>query len=106
MLVAPFAGIASGLAFPDPGVVLYPSAYWVAGPLFLGTMALPICAARPVAPVHGCHRTTRRLTVLGVLAITLPPIALFGHPEDLVALGAMLYGLLAAMEGRHRAVGW
>jgi hypothetical protein len=40
------------------------------------------------------------------MAITLPPIVLDGHPEDLIALGAMLYGLIAALEGRNRAVGW
>jgi len=47
----------------------------------------------------------RRVTVLSVMAITLPPIALFGHSEDLIALGAMLYGLIAALEGRSRAAG-
>jgi hypothetical protein len=44
--------------------------------------------------------------VLGTLAITLPPIALYGHAEDLVALGCMLYALVAALEGRGRAAGW
>jgi hypothetical protein len=47
----------------------------------------------------------RRVTVLAVMAITLPPIALFGHSEDLIALGAMLYGLIAALEERPRAAG-
>jgi hypothetical protein len=48
----------------------------------------------------------RRLTVLGVMAITLGPIPLSGHPEDLIALGAMFYGIAAAFEGRPRATGW
>ncbi len=40
------------------------------------------------------------------MAITLPPIPLSGHPEDLIALGAMLYGIAAAFEERPRATGW
>jgi hypothetical protein len=44
--------------------------------------------------------------VLATMAVTLPPIALYGHAEDLVALGAMLYGLVASLDGRHRAAGW
>ena len=106
VLLAPFAWIASGLSFPNPGVVLYPGAYWVAGPLYLGTMALPICAGDRWLQFIGVTELPRRLTVLGIMAVTLPPVALTGHPEDLIALGAMLYGLVAAMEGRHRAVGW
>ena len=48
----------------------------------------------------------RRVIVLGTMAVTLATPAVGGHPEDLVALGAMLYGVVAALEGRHRAVGW
>jgi hypothetical protein len=54
----------------------------------------------------GVSALRQRLPVLAVMAVTLPPIALFGHPEDMIALGSMLYGLTAAMEGRHRATGW
>ena len=32
----------------------------------------------------------------------MTPVGLFGHPEDLMALGAMLYGLIAALEAQHR----
>jgi hypothetical protein len=104
--IAPIARWASGLSFPNPSVVLYPQAFWVAGPLFLSALALPLCAGDRWLQVMGVSDLRRRLPVLAVMAITLPPIALFGHPEDMIALGAMLYGLMAAMEGRHRATGW
>jgi hypothetical protein len=104
--IAPIARLASGLSFPDPSVVLYPQAFWVAGPLFLGALALPLCAGDRWLAFMGVSDLRRRLPVLAVMAVTLPPIALFGHPEDLIALGCMLYGLVAAMEGRHRATGW
>ena len=106
VLIAPVARLGFHLPFPDPSVVLYPRAFWLAGPLFLGAMVLPICAGDRWLELLGVDALGRRLLVLGVLAVTLPPMALFGHSEDLVALGAMLYGLAAALEGRSRATGW
>ncbi|MBV8463574.1 MAG: hypothetical protein JO368_09790 [Acidimicrobiales bacterium] len=106
VMSAPIARLAFGLHFPYPSAVLYPTAFWVAGPLFLGTMALPICAADRWLIGMGVTDLRRRLTVLGVMGITLPPIALSGHPEGLVALGAVLYGIAAAFDGRPRATGW
>ncbi len=106
VITAPIARLAYGLSFPYPSAVLYPAAYWVAGPLFMGGMALPICACDRWLTGMGVTDIRRRLTVLGVLAITLPPIPLSGHPEDLISLGAMLYGIAAAFEERPRATGW
>ncbi len=106
VVTAPIARLASGLHFPYPGAVLYPTAYWVAGPLFLGGMALTICACDRWLNGMGVTDIRRRLTVLGALTITLPPIPSSGHPEDLIALGAMLYGIAAAFEDRPRATGW
>ena len=104
--IAPIARAAFGLSFPYPSAVLYPTAFWVAGPLYLGGMALPICACDRWLSGMGVTDLRRRLTVLGVMAITLPPVPLSGHPEDLIALGAMLYGIAAAFEDRPRATGW
>ena len=106
VITAPIARLAFHLPFPYPSAVLYPTAFWVAGPLFLGGMALPICACDRWLNGVGVTDLRRRLTVLGVMAITLPPIPLSGHPEDLIALGAMLYGIAAAFDGRPRATGW
>jgi hypothetical protein len=106
VITAPIARLFFGLSFPYPSAVLYPTAFWVAGPLYLGGMALPICACDRWLSGMGLTDTRRRLTVLIAMAITLPPIPLSGHPEDLIALGAMLYGIAAAFDGRPRATGW
>ena len=106
VVMAPIARLAFGLSFPYPSAVLYPAAFWVAGPLYLGGMALPICACDRWLSGMGVTDLRRRLVVLGAMAITLPPIPLSGHPEDLIALGAMLYGIAAAFDGRPRATGW
>ena len=106
VLIAPVSRTAFGLSFPYPSAVPYPSAFWVAGPMFLAAMALPIYAGDRWLEAMGVTDLRRRITVLCTMGITLPPIALFGHSEDLLALGAVLYGLIAALEGRHRAVGW
>jgi hypothetical protein len=103
---APIARLALHLPFPLQGLVLYPKAFLIAAPLYLSAMALPICAADRLLSFMGVTDLPRRLTVLGTMAITLPTPAVGGHPEDLVALGAMLYGFVAALEQRHRAVGW
>jgi hypothetical protein len=106
VVVAPIARLALHLPFPLQGLVLYPKAFLIAAPLYLSAMALPICAADRLLSFMGVTDLRRRLTVLGTMAITLPTPALGGHTEDLVALGAMLYGFVAALEQRHRAVGW
>jgi hypothetical protein len=106
VVVAPIARLALHLPFPLQGLVLYPKAFLVAAPLYLSAMALPICAADRLLSFMGVTDLRRRLIVLATMAVTLPTPALGGHPEDLVALGAMLYGLVAALEERHRAVGW
>jgi hypothetical protein len=106
VITAPIARLGFGLPFPYPSAVLYPTAFWVAGPLFLGGMALPICAADRWMSGMGVTDLGRRLIVFAAMGITLPPIALSGHPEGLIALGAMLYGLAAALDGRQRATGW
>ena len=106
LFVAPFARLGLHLSFPLQTLVLYPTAFLIAAPLFLSAMALPICAGDRLLSLMGVTDLRRRLVVLGTMAATLPTPALNGHPEDLVALGAMLYGLVAALEGRHRAVGW
>ena len=106
IVLSPLARLASGLSFPDPSSVLYPSAYWVAGPAFLAAMLLPLCAADHWMRERWQLATLRRSVVLASVAIVLPPAALSGHPEDLIALGAAMYALLAAVEGRAHATGW
>ncbi len=106
VVFAPIARLALHLPFPLQGLVLYPKAFLIAAPLYLSAMALPICAADRLLSYMGVTDLRRRLIVLGTMAVTLPTPAVGGHPEDLVALGAMLYGFVAALEDRPRAVGW
>ena len=106
VLFAPVARIAFHLPFPLQGLVLYPKAFLIAAPLYLSAMALPICAGDRLLNYLRVTDLRRRVIVLGTMAATLSTPAVGGHPEDLVALGAMLYGLVAALEERHRAAGW
>jgi hypothetical protein len=106
VFLAPVARLGAGLSFPNPSAVLYPSAYWLLGPLAFALMLLPLCAADAVMDRMVVHSAVKRVAVLATMAITLPSIALYGHPEDFVALGAVLYGLLAALDDRPTAVGW
>lgn len=105
LLISPIARLGFNLPFPDPSAVLYPEAFWLAGPVFLSSLFLPLCAGDRWLDLLGVAEMRRRVVVLGTMAITLPPAALGGHPEDLIALGALLYGLAAATQGRARAAG-
>ena len=98
VLMAPIARLAFGLSFPDPNTVLYPQAYWVAGPLLLALMAFPSAPATDGSSTWASRMDVGDSPSWARWRITLPPIVLYGHAEDLVALGAMLYGLVAAQE--------
>ena len=56
VIIAPIARLAFGLSFPYPSAVLYPTAYWVAGPLYPGWHGPPHLCGRPMAQRHGGHR--------------------------------------------------
>lgn len=105
-VTAPVARMAFGLSFSIQRILLHPTAWWVAGPLFIGAVTVPLCAVDRMLGVMEVTGRWRRISILAVAGITLVPIAFWGHSEDMVALGAVLYGLMAAVEGRHRAAGW
>ena len=49
VIIAPIARLAFGLSFPYPSAVLYPTAFWVAGPLYPGWNGAPHLCLRPMA---------------------------------------------------------
>ena len=65
VLTAPIARLGSHLPYPDPSAALYPRAFWLAGPLYLGAMAVPICAADRWLEVLGVTGLGRRILISG-----------------------------------------
>jgi hypothetical protein len=65
-----------------------------------------LLAANTTAEKLGVSRG-RRIGLLGAEAlVALPVVALWGHPEDLVATGRATYALLAGRRNRWNAAGW
>ena len=84
----------------------HPNAWWLLGPFSWMASAVALFASDALAQRLGVG-TVRRMLLAGALIVVLWPAAIiFGHPEDALALGLMLYGFLFAFEGRWTGAGW
>jgi hypothetical protein len=104
VLISPIARLFGGLPYPYPVSNPHPEAWLVVGPLFLLPTLLCTCAADCWLRRLEVGRTAR-VVVLAVVSLLVAPAILWGHPEDVMALGCGLYGLAAARDGR-RSAGW
>ena len=93
------------LAIPGPGN-LHPSVWLLAGPYQIAIGCLPLFAADALAERLGVPRWTRGLLALAGAGILWSVCARWGHPEDAVAVGLLLYAVLAQGNGRTAAAGW
>ncbi|HZT64512.1 MAG TPA: hypothetical protein VFA11_01860 [Acidimicrobiales bacterium] len=84
-----------------------PSAYYVLGPAQMLTAFVPLFGADALARALGMGRGWPRAALqLGVVVATWPVTAMWGHPEDALALGLLLYALVALITDRWVMVGW
>jgi hypothetical protein len=108
VLLAPVAFVTYhlGLSEPYPIAIPHPTAWLFLGPamLLLGTLAL--FATDALAEWLGVGHRQRVVLVVVEAVFLWPVIAVWGHPEDPVALGLAVYGLLSALKGRWRSCGW
>ncbi|MHB1445586.1 MAG: hypothetical protein ACYCZV_08035 [Acidimicrobiales bacterium] len=108
ILLAPVGFIADHFhlteSFPLP--TRHPTAWLVLGPVSLACVAPLLTAADAVAEALVCSTAVRRQVCQAVAGAAFPCLALFGHPEDILALAFGLYSLLAARDGRTTASAW
>ncbi|MGH9103309.1 MAG: hypothetical protein ACRDYD_10090 [Acidimicrobiales bacterium] len=106
--LAPVALLAGALhlssAFPFP--VPHPTAWLLAGPVALALGSLPVFAVESLAHRVGVTVRRRRVLLAAVGALCWPAVAIWGHPEDTLALALALWAFAAAWRGRWWAVGW
>ncbi len=83
-----------------------PTAWLVLGPvvLLIGSVCLPALDA--VAERVGIPRGHRIVLVFSEAALVFLVVTMWGHPEDMLALGLALYALLAGTRGRWSLAGW
>ncbi len=109
VILLPCAALISafGLSLAIPGPHnLHPAVWLVAGPYQIALGCVPLFAADALAERLGVHaleaRAARRWPAPGILWSVC---ARWGHPEDAVAVGLLLYAVLAQGNGRTRAGG-
>jgi hypothetical protein len=93
------------LAIPGPAN-LHPAVWLLAGPYQIAIGCLPLFAADALAERLQVPRWTRALLALAGACILWSVCARWGHPEDAVAVGLLLYAVLAQGNGRTAAAGW
>jgi hypothetical protein len=108
VILAPIAFISNHLqlseSFPYP--IAHPTAWLILGPVEAALGASVLLPLDRLAGRLGLA-TNRRVALCCAEAVVLwPVVAIWGHPEDPLAMTFALYGLLAAFDGRWRSCGW
>ena len=109
VVLVPVAAVlgAAGLTLriPGPGN-LHPGAWLLAGPYLVIVSAVALFAAEAIAEALGVPRP-RRALLAAAGAVALWGVSVqWGHPEDAVALGLLLFAILALSRGRTARSGW
>jgi len=111
VLLAPVVALSSHLNLSEsaPGIVPgvpKPTAWLLVGPFLFACSALVLWAVDALARLLGTDRRHRRILTLAVGAAVWPTIAMWGHAEDVLALGFATFALVALLRGRLGAAGW
>lgn len=107
ILLAPVAWLSGALHLSEsfPVTLSRPTAWFVLGPADLlagGFLLFPLDALARRLSVG----TKRRIALVWLeAALIWPLVAMWGHPEDALALGFAIYGLLAGFDGAWVRVG-
>jgi hypothetical protein len=109
VILLPGAALISalGLSLAIPGAAnLHPAVWLLAGPYEIAIGCLPLFAADALAERLGVPRWPRWLLAVAEAGILWSVCARWGHPEDAVAVGLLLYAVLAQANGRTAVAGW
>ena len=109
VILLPCAALISalGLSLAIPGPAnLHPAVWLLAGPYAIALCCLTLFAADALAERLGVPRWPRGLLAVAGAGILWSVGARWGHPEDAVAVGLLLYAVLAQADGRTALAGW
>ena len=104
VVLAPVAMVSSALHLSEsyPFVLQYPSAWLLLGPAEMALGSVALFPLDTLAVRLGMPRRRRIALIWLEAAAIWPSVALWGHPEDLVALAFALYGVMAAVDGKSK----
>jgi hypothetical protein len=109
VILVPVAALISalGLSLAIPGPHnLHPAVWLVAGPYQIALCCVTLFAADALAERLGLPFWRRGLLAVAGASILWSVSARWGHPEDAVAVGLVLYAVLAQSRGRLSLAGW
>jgi hypothetical protein len=109
VILVPVAVVISafGLSLQIPGADnLHPAVWLVAGPYQMAISCVVLFATDALAERLGVAHWKRVLLCAASLGILWSPSPRWGHPEDAVALGLLLYAVLAQSKGKLGLAGW
>ncbi|HWG02718.1 MAG TPA: hypothetical protein VG164_12850 [Trebonia sp.] len=109
VILVPVAAVISAtglsLAIPGPGN-LHPPVWLLAGPYEIVLACVTLFAADALAERLGVSRGRRALLAAASAGALWNVSARWGHPEDAVAVGLLLYAVLALSRPRLSLAGW
>ncbi|HEX7163041.1 MAG TPA: hypothetical protein VF223_17630 [Trebonia sp.] len=109
VILVPCAALISalGLSLVIPGPHnLHPPVWLLAGPYQIALCCVTLFAADALAEELGVRLPKRGLLAAASAGILWSVSARWGHPEDAVAVGLLLYAVLAQGRGRLVLAGW
>jgi hypothetical protein len=109
VILLPCAAVisASGLSLQIPGPDnLHPAVWLLAGPYQIALCCVTLFAADALAEELGVSRWKRALLAAASAGTLWSVSARWGHPEDAVAVGLLLYAILAMSRSRTALAGW
>src|SRR5580704_16833511 len=109
IILLPAAAViaAAGLSLRIPGPHnLHPPGWLLAGPYEIALCCVTLFAADALAEQLGVRFWKRGLLAAASAGILWSVSARWGHPEDAVAVGLLLYAVLAQSRGRLGLAGW
>jgi hypothetical protein len=97
----------TGLSLQIPGPHnLHPPVWLLAGPYQIALCCVTLFAADALAEQLGVTRWKRALLAAASASVLWNVSARWGHPEDAVAVGLLLYAILALSRSRIALAGW
>jgi hypothetical protein len=109
IILVPCAAVisATGLSLQIPGPDnLHPAVWLLAGPYQIALCCVTLFAADALAEDLGVSRWKRALLAAASAGALWSVSARWGHPEDAVAVGLLLYAILALSRSRITLAGW
>lgn len=109
ILLAPFVALLHALGWSlgaHPFRLARPAAWLVVGPVSWACCSLPVLGADAVLGRLSVSGWRRWLFVGAVAGASFQTVALWGHPEDALALGFLLFAIGEGAIGRWRASAW